>query len=241
MEYPKKYLSQNAIKSMAAKDRPREKFMLYGKSYLTDTELVAILLGSGTQTHSAIDLARLVLKKFQDDLHVFGKADIKDLEAIKGIGKAKAITLSAALELGRRRHFFISEEKPQIVSSRQAYEVIAADLIDKQKEELWGIFLSRSNKLIYKKKLSEGGLSATTMDPKVIFYEALGSGCSGFILAHNHPSGNMKPSNADIINTKRIIEGGNFLDLHLLDHIIVAGNSYTSLADEGYISCSREG
>lgn len=221
---------------MAAKDRPREKFMFHGKSYLTDTELVAILLRSGTQAHSAIDLARLILEKFQNDLNDFGRADIKDLASIKGIGQAKAITLSAALELGRRRHFFIGEEKPQITSSRQAYEVIAACLIDKPKEELWGIFLNRSNKLIYKKKLSEGGISTTTMDPKVIFCEALTSGCSGFILAHNHPSGNIKPSSADIINTKKIIKGGIFLDIQLLDHIIIAGNTYTSLADEGYMS-----
>lgn len=237
MEKVKPYLNRNAIKMMALEDRPREKFVTHGKSYLTDTELIAILLGSGNKTHSALDLARVLLEKFQNNLNYFGKAGLKELESVKGIGPTKAIMLSAALELGRRRHFYVGEEKPKILSSRQAYDIIAVNLIDKSREELWGLFLNRSNKLIYKKKLSEGGVSATTMDPKVIFYEALTSGCSGFILAHNHPSGNLKPSNSDIVNTQRIIEAGNFLELQLLDHIIVAGNSYTSMTDDGYISC----
>jgi DNA repair protein RadC len=229
-----KYTNKISIQAMALEDRPREKFIAQGSDYLTNSELLAILLNSGTREGSALDLAKKLLDQFDNNLDELGKTDVSTLQKIHGVGQAKAIKLLASLELGKRRVFRIPEdEKLKIVSSQIAFRLLASVLLDKSKEELWGLFLNRANKLITKKKLSEGGIGSTIMDPKVILHEAISVKSSSIILAHNHPSGNLQPSTADIESTKRIKEGARLLDIALLDHLIIAGGTYTSLSDEG--------
>lgn len=227
------YKNHISIKSMAQEDRPREKFLHQGKTYLSDAELVAILLGTGSRNKSALDIARQLLSMYGNNLESFGNSTIKELMTIKGVGLAKAIILSAALELGIRRQYHIAEEKPLINSSQAAFEIIAPCLLQKTKEELWIVFLSRSNKMIGRKKLSEGGISSTVIDPKIVFYEAINAGCSGFILAHNHPSGNLTPSSADISITKKISSLAKMMEISFFDHIIVGGKKYYSFNDNG--------
>jgi DNA repair protein RadC len=229
-----KYKNKISIQAMAMEDRPREKFIAQGSDHLTNSELLAILLNTGTRENSALDLAKRLLEKFNNNLDELGKADVSTLQEIHGVGQAKAIKLLASLELGKRRIYRNPEdEKLKVVSSQIAFRLVASDLLDKPKEELWGLFLNRANKLIAKKKLSEGGIGSTIMDPKVIFHEAVSMRSSSIILAHNHPSGNLQPSTADIESTKKIKEGARLLEIALLDHLIIAGGAYTSLSDEG--------
>lgn len=223
------------IKSWSPEDRPREKLILKGKSALSDAELVAILLGSGTTTMSAVDLAKIVLKSANNNLHELARLTVKDLTKIKGIGEAKAITIVAALELGRRRKDLEVDEKPKISSSKDAYQVIKADLLDIPHEEFWVLILNRANRVIKKHQISQGGVAGTVADPKIIYKSALDSLASGIILAHNHPSGNLTPSQADIDLTKKLREAGKMLEIQVLDHIIVAGQKYFSFADEGML------
>lgn len=230
-----KYKNHISIKSMAMEDRPREKFLQYGRTYLSDAELLAILIGTGSKKVSALDVARQLLDMYSNNLEMFGNSTIKELQSVKGVGLAKAITISAALELGVRRQYYVAEEKPLISSSRAAFNLIAPYLLHKNKEELWVLFLNRSNRLTGRKKLSEGGVSSTIIDPKIIFYEAINAGCSGFILAHNHPSGNLNPSDADITNTKKISSLSKMMEISFFDHIIVAGDTYYSFSDNGYM------
>jgi len=223
------------IKSWSPEDRPREKLILKGKSALSDAELVAILLGSGTTTLSAVDLAKIVLQSANNNLHELARLTVKDLTKIKGIGEAKAITIVAALELGRRRKDQEVDEKPKISSSKDAYQVIKADLLDIPHEEFWVLILNRANRVIKKHQISQGGVVGTVADPKIIYKSALDSLASGIILAHNHPSGNLTPSQADIDLTKKLREAGKMLEIQVLDHIIVAGQKYFSFADEGML------
>lgn len=223
------------IKSWSPEDRPREKLILKGKSALSDAELVAILLGSGTTTMSAVDLAKIVLQSANNNLHELARLTVKDLTKIKGIGEAKAITIVAALELGRRRKDLEVDEKPKISSSKDAYQVIKADLLDIPHEEFWVLILNRANRVIKKHQISQGGVAGTVADPKIIYKSALDSLASGIILAHNHPSGNLTPSQADIDLTKKLREAGKMLEIQVLDHIIVAGQKYFSFADEGML------
>lgn len=223
------------IKSWSPEDRPREKLILKGKSALSDAELVAILLGSGTTTLSAVDLAKIVLQSANNNLHELARLTVKDLTKIKGIGEAKAITIVAALELGRRRKDLEVDEKPKISSSKDAYQVIKADLLDIPHEEFWVLILNRANRVIKKHQISQGGVAGTVADPKIIYKSALDSLASGIILAHNHPSGNLTPSQADIDLTKKLREAGKMLEIQVLDHIIVAGQKYFSFADEGML------
>lgn len=223
------------IKSWSPEDRPREKLLLKGKSALSDAELVAILLGSGTTTLSAVDLAKIVLQSANNNLHELARLTVKDLIKIKGIGEAKAITIVAALELGRRRKDQEVDEKPKISSSKDAYQIIKADLLDIPHEEFWVLILNRANRIIKKHQISQGGVAGTVADPKIIYKSALDSLASGIILAHNHPSGNLTPSQADIDLTKKLREAGKMLEIQVLDHIIVAGQKYFSFADEGML------
>lgn len=223
------------IKSWSPEDRPREKLILKGKAVLSDAELVAILLGSGTTTLSAVDLAKIVLQSANNNLHELARLTVKDLIKIKGIGEAKAITIVAALELGRRRKDQEVDEKPKISSSKDAYQVIKADLLDIPHEEFWVLILNRANRVIKKHQISQGGVAGTVADPKIIYKSALDSLASGIILAHNHPSGNLTPSQADIDLTKKLREAGKMLEIQVLDHIIVAGQKYFSFADEGML------
>ena len=223
------------IKSWSPEDRPREKLLLKGTSALSDAELIAILIGSGTAKLSAVDVAKRVLAHVDNNLDSLAKLSVKELMKAKGIGEAKGITIVAAMELGRRRKELLPEEKPRLDSSISAFNMIKGELQDLTHEEFWVLLLNRSNRLIKKKKVSEGGVSGTVADPKIIFKLALDELASGLILAHNHPSKNLKPSESDISLTKKMKEAGKLLEIAVLDHIIVAGQQYFSFTDEGLI------
>ncbi len=221
------------IRQWAEDDRPREKLIRLGKNSLSDAELVAILLRSGTRVNSALDLAKMILSNVGNNLIELSKLTLDELLSIKGIGEAKALSIIAALELGRRRRGADVLIKSKVSSSKEAFELIQADLADLQYEEFWIILLSRSNHLIRKIAVSEGGTSGTVVDPKKIFKLAIQHGATSLLLCHNHPSGSVQPSEADIRITKKIREGGVLLDIAVLDHIIVGEEKYFSFADEG--------
>lgn len=226
-------LSPLKIKSWSPEDRPREKLLTKGTPVLSDAELVAILLGTGTATTSAVELAKRVLQTVDNDLHELARLSVKDLTKVKGIGEAKAISIIAALELGRRRKFTGAEEKLRITGSNDCFEIIKPHLQDIPHEEFWIILLNRANRMIRKHQISQGGVAGTVADPKIIFKIALSELASGIILAHNHPSGNLKASQADMDLTKKLVEAGKLLEIQVLDHLIVAGQKYFSFADEG--------
>jgi DNA repair protein RadC len=223
------------IKSWAAEDRPREKLTLKGKSSLSDAELIAILLGTGAAKLSAVDLAKNLLQRVNNDLNELARLSVKDLTKIKGIGEAKAIAIISALELGRRRKDSQAEERPKIVGSADVYDLLKADLLDIPHEAFWIVLLNRANRVIKKHQVSQGGVAGTVADPKIIFKVAVEELASGIILAHNHPSGNLTASQADIDLTKKLKESGKLLDIQVLDHLIIAGKKYFSFADEGLL------
>jgi DNA repair protein RadC len=226
------YENKLSITAWAEADRPREKLMLQGRRQLTDAELIAILIGSGNRDETAVDLSKRILKTYQNNLDKLAAVSIKDLSTFKGIGEAKAITIVAALELGRRRKETEKAEPAKIVSSKDAFQLIAADLEDLPHEEFWLILLNHSCKFIAKHFLSKGGHAATIVDPKFVFKAALEHNASALILVHNHPSGNLKPSEADLRLTKRLVELGKMMDIRICDHLIIANNKFLSLADE---------
>lgn len=223
------------IKSWSPEDRPREKLLLKGKSSLSDAELIAILVGSGTSKMSAVEVAKKVLQAAGNSLHDLACLSVKDLTKIKGIGEARAITIVAALELGRRRKDSGPDEKPKVSGSKDAYEILKSDLLDLPHEEFWVLLLNRANRVIKKYQISQGGVAGTVADPKIIFKMALQELASGIVLAHNHPSGNLTASQADIDLTKKLKEGSKLLEITVLDHLIIAGQKYFSFADEGMI------
>lgn len=226
----------SSIKSWAAEDRPREKMLQRGRKHLSNAELIAILLGSGSSTESAVGLAQRVLNASKNNLQELGKISIVELQKFKGIGPAKAISISAALELGIRRQATPMVEKPQITQSSDAYNVLIADLMDLPHEEFVVLLLNQANRVINRIYISVGGVAGTVVDIKKIFRTVLENPLvTGIILGHNHPSDNLNPSKADIEITKKIKEAGRYLDIVVLDHLIIAGNSYTSLADEGFM------
>lgn len=223
------------IKDWSPQDRPREKLVLKGRSSLSDAELIAILLGSGTPTLSAVDLARKILQENNNDLHTLAKLSVKEMMNIKGIGEAKAITIVAAMELGRRRKDLEVIQKPQINSSRSVFEILRPELQDIPHEEFWILLLNRANCLLKKIQISRGGVSGTVVDPRIVFKLAVEALASGIVVAHNHPSGNLTASQADISLTQKLKEGGKLLDIQVLDHVIIAGQKYFSFADDGLI------
>ena len=223
------------IKNWAAQDRPREKLLLKGTSALSDAELMAILIGSGTAKLSAVDLSKRVLQQVSNDLNELARLSVKDLMKMKGIGEAKALTIIAALELGRRRKEKAADDKPKVASSREAFDLLKEHLMDLPHEEFWVLLMNRANKVIKKRRVSEGGVSGTVADPKIIFKLALDELASGVIVAHNHPSGNLTASQSDIELTRKLKEAGKFLEIQLLDHLIIAGKNYYSFADDGLI------
>lgn len=223
------------IKSWSPEDRPREKLLLKGPAGLTDAELIAILIGSGTANLSAVDVSKKVLQHVNGNLYELARLSIKDLMKAKGIGEARAVTIVAALELGRRRKEIDIDEKPKISSSRDAFDLLIGDMMDLPHEEFWVLLLNRAHRLIRKKRISEGGVSGTVADPKIIFKMALEELASGLIVAHNHPSGNLTASQSDIDLTKKLKEAGKFLEIQLLDHVIICGQKYFSFADEGMV------
>jgi len=226
---------ENTIKSWAEDDRPREKLLLKGKSALSDAELVAILIGSGNWNETAVDLAKRILKSSNDNIAELSRLTIQDLMKFKGIGEAKAVSIAAALELGRRRREQEAMRKQQITSSKDVFDIFHPMLSDISYEEFWILLLNKANKIIGKFSISEGGLSGTVADPVKIFRKAIEYNAVGMILCHNHPSGNLKPSDADIKLTNKMKEGGKFLDISVLDHIIIGEEKYLSFADEGLI------
>jgi DNA repair protein RadC len=223
------------IKSWSPDDRPREKLLLKGTSALSDAELIAILIGSGTTTLSAVELSKLLLQTASNNLNELARLSAKDLMKIKGIGEARALAIIAALELGRRRKDVADEEKPKIITSKDAFDILKTELLDIPHEEFWILILNRANKVIRKHQVSQGGVAGTIADPKIIFKLALDALGSSIILAHNHPSGNLTASQADIDLTKKLKEAGKLLEIQVLDHLIVAGQKYFSFADEGMI------
>jgi DNA repair protein RadC len=223
------------IKRWSPEDRPREKLLLKGTSALSHAELMAILIGSGTNTLSAVEVARQVLLGVENNLHELARLSVNDLMKVKGIGLARAVTIIAALELGRRRKDSDAEEKPRISGSNDAFQHVKSDLMDLPHEEFWVILLNRANRIIKKKRVSEGGVSGTVADPKIIFKLALEELASGMIVVHNHPSGNLTASQSDIDLTRKLKEAGKFLEVQLLDHLIIAGQKYFSFADEAMI------
>jgi len=223
------------IKSWSPEDRPREKLLIKGTPVLSDAELVAILLGTGTTTVSAVELAKRVLQTVDNNLHELARLSVKDLMKVRGIGEAKAVTIIAALELGRRRRDSDTEEKPRITGSRDVFDILKAHLLDIHHEEFWVLLLNRANRVIKKHQISQGGVAGTVADPKIIFKVALAELASGIILAHNHPSGNLTASQSDIELTKKLKEAGKLLEIQVLDHLIVGGQKYFSFADEGIL------
>ena len=223
------------IKSWSPEDRPREKLLSKGTPVLSDAELVAILLGTGTATVSAVELAKRVLQTVDNSLHELGRLSVRDLMKVKGIGEAKAISIIAALELGRRRRDLDGELRPRISGSRDGFDILKSHLQDLPHEEFWVILLNRANRVIKKHQISQGGVAGTVADPKIIFKLAISELASGVILAHNHPSGNLTASQADMDLTKKIKEAGKLLEIQVLDHLIIAGKKYFSFADEGIL------
>ena len=227
------YKPLNGIKAWAEDDRPREKLLLKGKSALSDAELIAILIGSGSASETAVDLSKRILKSLNNQLSELGKLSVKDLTKFKGIGEAKAISIIAALELGRRRKDSEPDKRIKITSSQSAFDVLYTHLGDLNHEEFWVLFLNRANEVIGKENISKGGISGTVVDPKVVFKAAVQFPASAIVLGHNHPSGQLKPSQADHNLTKKLKEAGNALDIPVLDHLIIGDRNYFSFVDEG--------
>lgn len=223
------------IKQWAKDDRPREKLVIKGMQALSDAELIAILISTGTREESAVDVSKKVLKTAKNNLNELGRLSIKDLRKIKGIGEAKAVSIVAALELGRRRKDEHVEEKMKISTSRDVYNYFQPILCDHKHEEFWILLLNRSNKIIGRKKISEGGVSGTVVDPKIIFKHAIDELATSIVLCHNHPSGVVKPSQADMQLTQKFKEAGKVLDIGVLDHIIIGEKGYYSFADENVL------
>lgn len=225
--------SSTSIKNWAIDDRPREKLLTKGKESLSDSELLAILINSGSGKDSAVDLAKKVLRLGDDNLDELGKITIKEMMAIKGIGEARAITLIAALELGRRRSGSLVHDKKRVRTSKELADFLKASLKDYPYEVFAVIFLNMANKVKHFEVLSKGGLSHTIVDPRIIFQKALEVKATSMILCHNHPSGNLKPSRADEEITAKLKSAGTLLDIKVLDHLIVSDEGYFSFADEG--------
>lgn len=232
-EMPANTTKPLAMNGWAPDDRPREKLLLKGAPSLSDAELLAILIGSGSAKLNALDLARCVLAKVGNDLNKLAKLNAYELREICGLGFAKALNVIAAIELGRRRQPDDVSQQTTITSARVAYDMMKPFLADLRKEEFWVLILNRRNVVIDKIQISIGGVSGTLADPKVIFKAALERLGSAIILMHNHPSGNLKPSVADENLTWKMRDGSKLLDIALLDHIIYTDCGYYSFAEEG--------
>ncbi len=230
-----KYSSGKNIRSWAEEDRPREKLLLKGRTTLTDAELIAILIGSGTVDLSAVDVAKGIMKFAGNNINQLAKMSVKELMKNKGIGEAKAITIVAALELGRRRLDSTVEGRKKITSSAHVYELMRPFLLDKVMEEFWILLLNRANEVIRTEQISIGGISGTIADNRMIFKLAIEHLSSSIILVHNHPSGQLTPSRADLDLTKQIVNAGKIMDIPILDHIIFTDHGFYSFQDEGQI------
>ncbi|WP_283641411.1 RadC family protein [Mesonia mobilis] len=224
-----------SIKNWAEGDRPREKLLQKGKMSLSDAELIAILIGSGSREESAVQLSKRILAASENKLNELGKLSVQQLTKFKGIGEAKAITIVAAMELGRRRRGEEAVQRKQITSADAVFEVMQPIIGDLGHEEFWILYLNNSNKILQKLQLSKGGMTGTLVDVRLAFKNALEVGATSVILAHNHPSGTLKPSEADKQLTRKLKLAGESLDIKVLDHLIVTQKSYFSFANEGIL------
>jgi len=222
-----------SIKDWAEDDKPREKLLHKGPAALSNAELIAILIGSGNNEESAVALSKRIMNEVHDNFAELARLTISDLQKHKGIGEAKAITIAAALELGRRRGASVLNEKSQVKDSKSAYILFQKELGDLNYESFCVILLNRANKVLKTVRISDGGITGTVVDQRRVFKIALDNNATSIILGHNHPSGQLTPSDADIQLTKKIKEAGVVLDLPVLDHIIIGDGNYYSFADEG--------
>ena len=223
------------IKSWALDDRPREKLLTKGAVTLSDSELLAILINNGNKEKSAVELAKDVLRMGNHNLNELGKLTLKEFQKVKGIGEAKAITIVAALELGRRRHAGTYLEKPIIRSSTDLAQYLRTSIKDYSYEVFGVVFLNKANKINHFEIISRGGITGTVADPRIILRKALEEDATSIVLCHNHPSGNLKPSRADEDLTHKIKEAAKYFDIVVMDHIIVSEEGYYSFADEGIL------
>ncbi len=229
------YQPKLTIKAWAEEDRPREKLLTKGAQSLSDAELLAILLRSGSRDETVVSLAQRVLHSCENNLSELGRRSLPTLTQFKGLGEAKALTIIAALELGRRRQLSSIKDRPQVRSSRDAYQAIAPILADLPHEEFWILLLNRSNKIVSRERVSMGGVSGTVVDARIVFKRAIELLASSIILCHNHPSGNLNPSQADINLTRKLKKAGEVMDVAVIDHLIIAGDGFYSFADEGIL------
>jgi DNA repair protein RadC len=221
------------INQWAEDDRPREKLQLKGKSSLSDSELLAILIGSGSRNESAVQLCQRILASSNNNLNQLSKLSINQLTQFKGIGEAKAITIVAALELGRRRRIEDATELPQITSSKKVFEIMQPIVGELPHEEFWVLYLNNSNKVIHKSQISKGGITGTVVDNRMVFKTAFEHHATALILCHNHPSGKLQASESDLFLTKRIKQAGQTLDVVVQDHVIITEFGYLSFRDAG--------
>jgi DNA repair protein RadC len=224
-----------SIKNWAADDRPREKMVNKGAAILSNSELIAILINNGSKDKSAVDLAKEVLRLGSDNLNELGKLTLKDFQKIKGIGIAKAITIAAALELGRRRQAAATLDKPVVQSSKDIAQYLKALLKDFTYEVFAVLFLNQANKINHFEIVSRGGITGTVADPRIILKKALEHDATSIVLSHNHPSGSLKPSKADEVLTQKIKAAAQYFDIKVIDHIIVSEEGFYSFADEGLL------
>lgn len=225
----------NSIKNWAEDERPREKLLHKGPGALSDAELLAILISSGTRERSALDLARDILKQAGNRLHDLGRLSVEELQQTKGIGEARAITIAAALELGRRRQMSAGLSRQTITQSKDAAEILIPLMRDLGHEVFYVLYLSQSSSVIRCEHIGKGGLTSTVADIRIILKNALLNSASRLIVAHNHPSGNLKPSREDIAMTEKLKEAAALMDIKLLDHLVIGDNNYCSMADEGLL------
>ncbi|MFL5765486.1 MAG: DNA repair protein RadC [Bacteroidia bacterium] len=221
------------IKYWAEEDRPREKLLEKGRNVLTEAELIAILIGSGSRSETALELSKRILASVGNDLNHLGKLSVKELTKFKGMGDAKSISVIAALELGRRRKETEISKKEKITSSQDVYDLMRPMMLDLPHEEFWMLILNRANLVVKREMISRGGVAGTVVDSRIIFKAAIENYASSIIICHNHPSGNLKPSDADVKVTKSIRDAGKIMEIPLLDHIIITENGFYSFADEG--------
>lgn len=227
-------MEQNfSIKHWSEDDKPREKLMLKGKSVLSDAELMAILIGSGSRDESAVSLSKRILQSVNNNLNALGKLSLNQLMTFKGVGEAKAVTIAAALELGKRRREQALPDFFKITSSKAVFEIMQPLIGDLLHEEFWVLYLNNANKVIHKAQLSKGGITGTVVDVRLIFKLALEHNATSIILSHNHPSGKLMASDADKEITKKLTFAGEQLDIKVLDHIIITEKGYLSFQDEG--------
>jgi len=224
-----------SIKNWAVEDRPREKLANKGRDALSDAELLAIIMGSGNARQSAVELARQILSEHDNSLNKLARLSVSELMQYPGIGEAKAIAITAAMEIGRRRKDVLGEEKPMIGTSTDAFNLLHHRFLDLPYESFVVMLLDRANHVLHTHEMSRGGITGTIIDPRLVFKTAFEKGACGFICAHNHPSGNLSPSSSDKLITKQLKEAGEILQIKLLDHLIVCNAGYFSFADQGIL------